>query len=136
MGAGHMSTSVYPRRNSRQPNRATGHGLRLCVRLTKPFHAFTGIAAKRRSSMLQRIFLTVVVLGIPSLSRAQEGGARALPPGSQIYLRWDGFEKHRAAFDKTALGKMMAGDTGKFLKGMVAYIEKQFDALAGAGAPP
>jgi hypothetical protein len=86
--------------------------------------------------MLQRIFLTVVVLGIPSLSRAQDVGARALPPGSQIYLRWDGFEKHRAAFDKTALGKMLAGDTGKFLKGMVAYIEKQFDALAGAGAPP
>ena len=85
--------------------------------------------------MLQRILLAVVVLGIPSLSRAQEGGARALPPGSQIYLRWDGFEKHRAAFDKTAVGKMLAGDTGKFLKGLVVFIEKQIDNLAGQ-APP
>jgi hypothetical protein len=86
--------------------------------------------------MLQRILLAVVVLGIPSLSRAQEGGARALPPGSQIYLRWDGFEAHRAAFDKSAIGKMMAGDTGKFLKGLVAYIEKQIDGLGGQGVPP
>lgn len=85
--------------------------------------------------MLQRMLLAVVVLGIPSLSRAQEGGARALPPGSQIYLRWDGFEAHRAAFDKSAIGKMMAGDTGTFLSGLVAFVEKQIDANAGQIPP-
>jgi hypothetical protein len=85
--------------------------------------------------MLQRILLAIVVLGIPSLSRAQEGGARALPPGSQLYLRWDGLASHREAFDKTAVGKMLAGDTGKFLGGLVEFIEKQVDNLAGQ-APP
>ena len=69
--------------------------------------------------MLRRygLCLVLVLLLAPTAVRAAEDGApeRLLPAGTQIFVRWDGIEPHRAAFDKTALGKMLKGDMGKFL---------------------
>lgn len=63
--------------------------------------------------MLRRGLLTVCLLLIPAAASAQP--ERFLPPGSQIFLSWDGFAQHQAAFDKTDLGTMLKGDVGKFL---------------------
>src|SRR4051812_33261145 len=52
---------------------------------------------------------------LPATVRAQDAPERLLPAGAQVYLRWDGLEAHRTAYAKTALGKMMAGDTGQFV---------------------
>lgn len=77
--------------------------------------------------MWRRSLLGCLLVLIPSVGRAQELPEKMLPPGCQVYFHWDGFEKHRADFDKTGLGKMMAGDTGKFLNYTVKYLR---DTLA------
>jgi hypothetical protein len=81
--------------------------------------------------MRQRLVLAVLSLLVPSTGFAQTVPERLLPRGSQIYLRWDGLDAHRDAFDKSAVGKMLKGDTGTFLAGFVSFLEKQVDALAG-----
>jgi hypothetical protein len=62
------------------------------------------------------------------LARAQEAKSQApeqlLPAATQIYLRWDGTKAHRAAYDQTALGKMMKGDTGKFFSGVFGLLSE------------
>ena len=65
--------------------------------------------------MMKRIALAMLVAWLPgvSLLQAQE---HILPPKSQLYFRFDGMSKHQEAFDKTALGKTLKGDTGKFLE--------------------
>jgi hypothetical protein len=50
---------------------------------------------------------------LPGVAWAQQEAY--LPAKSQLYFRWDGMQKHQAAYDKTAVGKMMQGETGKFL---------------------
>jgi hypothetical protein len=84
--------------------------------------------------MVRRSVWALVLLAVPSVTWAQSPD-RFLPPGSQIYFRWDGFEAHRADFDKTAVGKMMKGDTGKFLSALVEYIGKQIDTHLGQFDP-
>lgn len=54
-------------------------------------------------------------------AQAQTAPERLLPADSQIYLRWDGVEAHRADFDKSALGKMLKEGTGNFLSSMWNY---------------
>jgi hypothetical protein len=84
--------------------------------------------------------LLLLVLA-PGLGRAQEAPEQLLPAGAQVYLRWDGLEAHKAAYAKTALGKMMAGDTGVFLKDVFGKIQDgigtvlSVEGLLG-GAPP
>lgn len=73
-----------------------------------------------RRCVLVPLLLLVPVLA-PRRALAQEAPERLLPPGCQVYFHWDGFDKHRADFDKTALGKMLKGDTGKFLSYLVTY---------------
>jgi hypothetical protein len=71
--------------------------------------------------------LVLVLLLAPTVARAaDDGGApeQLLPAGTQIYVRWDGLEAHRAAFDKTALGKMLKGDMGKFLSSVYTQVEE------------
>src|SRR5262249_30950470 len=65
--------------------------------------------------MSRRWGIALLVFLIPTLGRAQDAPEDLLPAGTQLYLRWDGVEAHRAAYEKTALGKMMQGDTGKFI---------------------
>jgi hypothetical protein len=58
---------------------------------------------------------------LPQALHAQQAPERLLSAGTQIYLRWDGVEAQRAAYEKSALGKTLKGDLGKFLVGLVDY---------------
>ncbi len=83
--------------------------------------------------MWRRSLLVGIFLLVPQVSQAQEVPERLLPGGSQLYLRWDGLDKHRAAFDKTAVGQMLKDDTGKFLAELWSYLNQLSDvALAKA----
>lgn len=65
--------------------------------------------------MYKRMVLGFLLVFAPTAAWAQTIQENYLPPKSQFYFRWDGMDMHRADFDKTAVGKMMKGDTGKFL---------------------
>src|SRR6516165_625567 len=65
--------------------------------------------------MLKRMLLGLCIILLPCVASAQPAQENYLPKKSQLYFRWDGMQKHQAAFDKTAVGKMMQGETGKFL---------------------
>lgn len=84
--------------------------------------------------MWRRVALSLLLL-TPSVVSAQNVAERLLPGGSQIYLRWDGLDRHRNAFDKTALGKTLKGDTGKFLAALWTYGNELMD-LALRNADP
>jgi hypothetical protein len=71
--------------------------------------------------MWRRSWLVCLLILVPGLASAQNVPERLLPGGSQVYLRWDGINKHRAAFDNTAVGKMLKEDTGKFLSALWKY---------------
>jgi len=85
--------------------------------------------------MLQRFLPVLLFVALPGLCRAQDVPERVLPSGSQLYLSWDGLDAHRKAFGKTALGKMMRGDTGIFLSELVRFLEKQVDVLTEQVSP-
>lgn len=70
--------------------------------------------------MAKRVFAVLALLLLPGLCQAQEQ-EKVLPSGSQLYFRWDGIKAHRAAFDKTAAGKMMKGEMGTFLRALLTY---------------
>ena len=54
-----------------------------------------------------------------SLVRADQAPPEALlSSGTQVYFRWDGAEAHRAAREKSAVGKMLREDAGTFLVGL------------------
>jgi hypothetical protein len=73
--------------------------------------------------MFPRSEMVFLLLLLPGVSRAQQEPERLLPAGTQVYLRWDGIEAHRLAYAKTALGKMMLGDTGRFLSGVISQLQ-------------
>jgi hypothetical protein len=79
--------------------------------------------------MWHRFGLAACLLLVPHVARAQQAPERLLSAGTQIYLRWDGLEGHRAAFEKSALGKTLHGDTGKFLVGLLRYGHDQLIPL-------
>jgi hypothetical protein len=66
---------------------------------------------------------------VPPAARAQEAPERLLSAGTQLYLRWDGVEPHRAAYEQSALGKTLRGDTGKFLVDVLQYVREQLIPL-------
>jgi hypothetical protein len=66
----------------------------------------------------------------PSAASAQTVQENYLPSKSQLYFRFDGMQKHQAAFDKTAAGQMMKGDTGKFLGELWKYVQEQLQNVA------
>jgi hypothetical protein len=65
--------------------------------------------------MANAAILAVLLLAVPPLGFAEEEPEQLLSAETQVYFRWDGVQAHRSAYAKTALGKMLAGDTGKFL---------------------
>ncbi len=71
--------------------------------------------------MLKRMVLGLFCIMLPSVAAAQTAQETYLPPKSQLYFRWDGMDKHKDAFDKTAVGKTLAGDTGKFCDELWKY---------------
>jgi hypothetical protein len=63
-------------------------------------------------------------------ARAQEAPPeQLLPAATQFYLRWDGIAAHKDAYAKTALGKMMAGDTGVFITNVFNQIQDGLGSL-------
>jgi hypothetical protein len=91
--------------------------------------------------MLRRIALAFPLLLLAPVARAEEEPEQLLPAGTQVYLRWDGVEAHRASYEKTALGKMMQGDTGAFIAGTFTQLQDTLgSALTAqqllAGTPP
>ena len=79
---------------------------------------------------MRRLALAVLIFGAPALGRAAEPPERLLSAGTQIYLRWDGIDAHRMAYESTALGKIVQGDMGKFVGSVFADLtdlaNKQF----------
>ncbi len=96
--------------------------------------------------MFQRSAVLAIILALPGTTSPGTTLAqsvpipsvpeRVLPRGSQLYLRWDGVEAHRAAFNQSAVGKTLQGDVGTFFSGLMTYLDKQVDALAGPGNAP
>jgi hypothetical protein len=77
--------------------------------------------------------LALLLLLAPGLVRAQETPESLLPATTQVYLRFDGIDAHRAAYRKTALGQMLQGDTGAFLSELFGQLEKGASAAATLG---
>jgi hypothetical protein len=91
--------------------------------------------------MRYRYGLALLLLLAPGVSRAQDPPEQYLPAGTQLYLRWDGIAAHRAAYQKTALGKMMQGDTGTFVQSVFNQLQDGLGALLTVeqllrGVPP
>src|SRR5947209_5911652 len=86
----------------------------------------TSESPQRSASMWKRFAIALALVLLPSLARAEElknpSPEQLLSANTQVYLRWDGLTSHRAAYDKTALGKMMQGDTGKFFAGAFTLV--------------
>jgi hypothetical protein len=80
--------------------------------------------------MVQRMLLGLFVALAPSVALAQGKLENYLPTKSQLYFHWDGMEMHRADYDKTAVGKMMQGETGKFLDELWVYIHENLQTAA------
>jgi hypothetical protein len=85
--------------------------------------------------MWRRGLACLAVLVLPGLALAQQGPERLLPANTQIFFRWDGFDSHRPAYDKTAVGKMMQGETGKFLDALWEWLVEAAQAGAGQADP-
>ena len=79
--------------------------------------------------MSYRYGVALALLLAPGLARAQDAPEQLLPAGAQLYVRWDGLKTHRAAYEKTALARMMKGDTGKFLSNVFTLVN---DSLSSA----
>src|SRR6516225_7046230 len=79
--------------------------------------------------MTRLVGVLLLLIVVPQVATAQEAPEELLPAGTQVYLRWDGLEAHRKAFEKTALGKMMQGDTGKFVNNVVTQLQDTLGAL-------
>jgi hypothetical protein len=77
----------------------------------------------RRTGFVLLLFLA------PALARAEDAPEQLLPATTQAYLRWDGVDAHRAAYDKTALGQMMQGDTGGFISELYNQTQEGLSAL-------
>jgi hypothetical protein len=74
--------------------------------------------------------LALLLVLVPSFVRgAEDVPERLLPASTQIYLRWDGIDAHKAAYAKTSLGQMMKGDTGSFITGLFDKLQTSAGAL-------
>jgi hypothetical protein len=91
--------------------------------------------------MKSRRTLALLFLLFPSLASAQEAPERLLSDKTQVYVRWDGLEAHRAAFEKTALAKILQGELGQFFSEAAKQAKDKFGALLSVeqmlgGVPP
>lgn len=90
---------------------------------------------------MRTLFATAVLFLMPVSAPAQDAPEALLPSGTQLYLRWDGVDAHRDAYDKTALGKMMQGDMGVFLQGVFEKVKEGLGSVLTveqllSGTPP
>jgi hypothetical protein len=91
--------------------------------------------------MVRRLVIAVFLLALVGPVRAADAPEDLLPAGTQLYVRWDGTVAHKDAYAKTALGKMLAGDTGKFVSGVFNQMQDTVgglltvQSLLGGAAP-
>lgn len=69
--------------------------------------------------MKRHLLAALLLAVVPLAARAQEAPERLLSAETQVYVRWDGLDAHRAAFDKTALSKVLQGDLGEMIAGLL-----------------
>ncbi len=91
--------------------------------------------------MKSHLRLAVFFLIFPAVASAQDAPERLLSEKTQVYLRWDGLEAHRAAFDKTALAQILKGDLGRFISETIKQGKDRFGAMLSVdqilgGVPP
>jgi hypothetical protein len=91
--------------------------------------------------MKRRVATALILFLVAGVARAQDAPEALLPATAQVYLRWDGIEAHRTAYDKTAVGRMMKGDLGNFFSGGFGDLQKTISGLLTAqalltGTPP
>jgi hypothetical protein len=60
---------------------------------------------------------------------------KLLPANSLIYLRYDGYEPHRSAYDRTALGRLMKEDLGDFFEHIWSEL-RDLAVASSAGETP
>jgi hypothetical protein len=85
--------------------------------------------------MRKQMALAVLMLFSPGLAWAQSAPENVLPSRSQLYFRWDGVKAHREEFDRTAFGKTLKGDTGKFLSELWIYATENIESAINQGNP-
>ena len=79
--------------------------------------------------MRRRAGFALFLLLIPALVRGEEAPEQLLPATTQVYLRWDGVDAHRASYEKSGLGRMMQGDTGGFVADLYNQLQDGLSAL-------
>ena len=77
--------------------------------------------------MIRRTCLVLLLFASTAMAQSSE---KYLPAKSQIFMQIDPHEKNKAAFDKTALGKMLLGDFGKSATALWAYAQEAAEAAA------
>jgi hypothetical protein len=91
--------------------------------------------------MRSRYLAAVLLLPLwPAVVRAQEP-EQLLPGTTQLYWRWDGVTAHANTYAKSAVGKMLAGDTGIFLAKLYAMLQENAGSVLTVeklleGTPP
>lgn len=90
---------------------------------------------------MPRLLGLLAVLLVTPPARAADPPEKYLPPGTQVYVRWDGVTPHQAAYDGSALGSVMKGPTGDAVRSLLAQGPKLLgNALLAdpllAGKPP
>jgi hypothetical protein len=90
---------------------------------------------------MSRSVATVLLLLVVAPLQAGDEPEALLPATTQIYVRWDGVQAHRAAYARTGLGKMLQGDTGAFLAGNFGRVQTSLSGLLTGqslltGTPP
>src|SRR5438132_11028980 len=83
--------------------------------------------------MKSHLGLAFFLLIYPALALGQEVPERVLSDKTQVYLRWDGLEAHRAAFDKTALAQIMKGDMGQFVSEVGKQMKEKIQGALSIG---
>jgi hypothetical protein len=64
-----------------------------------------------------------------------------LPSSTQVYVRWDGVQRHREAYRRSAFGQMLHGELGRTLRALRRRVETELKLRAVGdrlleGAPP
>lgn len=91
--------------------------------------------------MKRHCALALVLFFAPALCMAQDAPEDLLSSKTQIYVRWDGNSAHQKAYDKTAMGKIMQGDLGKFLDSAFVQLKETLGTVIAQeglldGKPP
>jgi hypothetical protein len=69
--------------------------------------------------MIRLISVALAITFIWPLHAEEVAPEKLLSPTTQVYLRWDGYTKHREAYRNSARGQMFAGEMGRTFAGLM-----------------